>query len=198
MNKAVFLDRDGTINEDVNYLTSKNDLIIFPRAKDALLKLKTLGFLNIVITNQSGIARGYFTEEALREIHEEMDKILSVDGEGLGKRLIDEYYYSPYHIDGVVPEFSVESEDRKPGIGMIEKAVKKYDIDVKESFLIGDSIVDMKSAEKAGIRKILVKSGYGTKTHNECINEGITIDYYAKDLEDASNYIEKLVNFKLI
>lgn len=194
MNKAVFLDRDGTINEDVNYLTSKNDLIIFPRVKDALLKLKTLGFLNIVITNQSGIARGYLTEETLREIHEEMDRVLDNDG----KKLIDEYYYSPYHIDGVIPEFSVESEDRKPGIGMIEKAVKKYDIDIKESFLVGDSLVDMKSAEKAGIRKILVKSGYGTKTHNECINEGITIDYYAEDLEDASNYIEKLVNFKLI
>lgn len=202
MNKAVFLDRDGTINEDVNYLTSKEDLVIFPRAKDALFKLKTLGFLNIVITNQSGIARGYLTEETLREIHEEMDRVLTADGEGLGKRLdkrlIDEYYYSPYHIDGVVPEFSKESEDRKPGIGMIEKAIMKYDIDIKESFLIGDSLVDMKSAEKAGIRKILVKSGYGTKTHNECINEGITIDYYAEDLEDASNYIEKLVNFKLI
>jgi len=194
MNKAVFLDRDGTINEDVNYLTSKEDLVIFPQAKDALFKLKSLGFLNIVITNQSGIARGYLTEKTLREIHEEMDRVLSKDG----KRLIDEYYYSPYHIDGVVPEFSKKSEDRKPGIGMIEKAIKKYDIDIKESFLVGDSLVDMKSAEKAGIRKILVKSGYGTKTHNECINEGITIDYYADDLEDASNYIEKLVNFKLI
>lgn len=194
MNKAVFLDRDGTINEDVNYLTSKEELIIFPWAKDALVKLKALGFLNIVITNQSGIARGYFTEEILREIHDEMDSILNKDG----KPLIDEYYFSPYHIDGVVPEFTGESEDRKPGTGMIEKAVKKYDIDLKESFLVGDSLVDMKAAENAGLRKILVKTGYGTKTCDECINNGITIDYFAEDLKDASNYIEKLVNFKLI
>lgn len=191
MNKAVFLDRDGTINEEVNYLTSKEDLVIFPRIKDALTKLKNLGFLNIVITNQSGIARGYLTEETLKEIHDAMDSVLNTDG----KPLIDEYYYSPHHVDGIVPEFTGESDDRKPGTGMIEKAVKKYDIDIKESFLIGDSLADMKSAENAGLRKILVKSGYGTKTRNECINEGITIDYYAEDLEDASNYIEKLVNF---
>lgn len=191
MNKAVFLDRDGTINEEVNYLTSKEDLVIFPRIKDALTKLKNLGFLNIVITNQSGIARGYLTEETLKEIHDAMDSVLNTDG----KPLIDEYYYSPHHVDGVVPEFTGESDDRKPGTGMIEKALKKYDIDIKESFLIGDSLADMKSAENAGLRKILVKSGYGTKTRNECINEGITIDYYAEDLEDASNYIEKLVNF---
>lgn len=194
MNKAVFLDRDGTINEDVNYLTSKEELVIFPRAKDALAKLKALGFLNIVITNQSAIARGYLTEETLREIHDEMDSVLTVDGHSL----IDDYYYSPHHVDGVIPEFTGESEDRKPGTGMIEKAVKKYDIDLKESFLVGDSLVDMKAAENAGLRKILVKSGSGTKTRDECINDGITIDYYAEDLEDASNYIEKLVNFKLI
>ena len=191
MNKAVFLDRDGTINEEVNYLTNKEDLVIFPRVKDALAKLKNLGFLNIVITNQSGIARGYLTEETLKEIHDEMNSVLSIDG----KPLIDEYYYSPYHVEGIVPEFTGESDDRKPGTGMIEKAVKKHAIDIKESFLIGDSLVDMKSAENAGLRKILVKSGYGTKTKNECINEGITIDYYAEDLQDASNYIEKLVNF---
>ena len=191
MNKAVFLDRDGTINEEVNYLTNKEDLVIFPRVKDALAKLKNLGFLNIVITNQSGIARGYLTEETLKEIHDEMNSVLSIDG----KPLIDEYYYSPYHVEGIVPEFTGESDDRKPGTGMIEKAVKKHAIDIKESFLIGDSLVDMKSAENAGLRKILVKSGYGTKTRKECINEGITIDYYAEDLQDASNYIEKLVNF---
>ena len=191
MNKAVFLDRDGTINEDVNYLTSKEELVLFPRAKEALARLKNLGFLNIVITNQSGIARGYLTTDTLEEIHKEMDSVLNIDG----KPLIDDYFYSPFHKDGVVPEYSMESNDRKPGIGMIEKAVGKHNIDIRESFLIGDSLVDMKSAENAGIRKILVKSGYGTKTHKECINEGISIDYYAEDLEDASNFIEKISKF---
>lgn len=194
MNKAVFLDRDGTINEDVNYLTSKDELVIFPGVKDALSRLKSLGFLNIIITNQSGIARGYLTEEELEDIHKEIDSVLKIDG----KPLIDDYFYSPYHLDGVVPVYTKESDDRKPGIGMIEKAVEKHGIDIKESFLIGDSLVDMKCAETAGLRKILVKSGYGTKTREECINEGITIDYYADDLGDASTYIEKLVNFKLM
>jgi D-glycero-D-manno-heptose 1,7-bisphosphate phosphatase len=123
-----------------------------------------------------------------------MDSFLNIDG----KPLIDDYFYSPFHVDGVIPEYTKESDDRKPGIGMIERAIEKYDINLKESFLIGDSLVDMKSAENAGIRKILVKTGYGTKTHQECINYGITIDYYAEDLGDASTYIEKLVNIKLI
>lgn len=188
MNKAVFLDRDGTINEDVNYLTSKEELVIFPGVKEALTRLKDLGFLNLVITNQSGIARGYLSEEDLAEIHKDIDRVLNIDG----KPLIDDYFYSPYHVDGVVPEYSKHSEDRKPVTGMIDKAVKKYDIDVKESFLVGDSLVDMKSAENAGLTKILVKTGYGTKTRKECINEGITINYFAEDLDDASVYIENL------
>jgi D-glycero-D-manno-heptose 1,7-bisphosphate phosphatase len=194
MNKAVFLDRDGTINVDVNYLTNKEDLVILPGVKEALSRLKELGFLNIVVTNQSAIARGYITEEGLLEIHEEMDNVLSNNGVSL----IDKYYYSPFHIDGVVEEYAKESEDRKPGIGMINKAVKEFDIKLDESFMVGDSLVDMQCAESAGLKKILVKSGYGTKTEKECINYGITVDYCAENLLDAVSFIEKLVNIKLI
>lgn len=194
MNKAVFLDRDGTINEDVNYLTNTQDLVIFPAAKEALTRLKKLGFLNIVITNQSGIARGYMSEDDLHEIHNEMDLILQENG----KPLIDEYYYSPYHVDGVVKEFKKDSEDRKPGTGMVKKAIEKYDIDPKESFFIGDTLNDMLCAESMGIRRIMVETGYGTIERKKCINSGITVDYVAKDIGDASTYIEKLVNIKLI
>ena len=194
MNKAVFLDRDGTINEDVNYLTNKKDLVIFPAAKEALSRLKKLGFLNIVITNQSAIARGYMSEDDLHEIHREIDVILQEDG----KPLIDEYYYSPYHRDGTVEEYRKESEDRKPGTGLLRKAIEKYDIEPKESFFIGDTEKDMKSAESMGIKGIMVKTGYGTIEHKKCINNGITVDYLAEDIGDASTYIEKLVNIKLI
>ncbi len=194
MNKAVFLDRDGTINEDVNYLTNKRDLVIFPTAKEALTRLKKLGFLTIVITNQSGIARGYMSEDDLHEIHREIDLILQDDG----NPLIDEYYYSPYHIDGVIKEFTKESEDRKPGTGLIKKAIQKYDIDPRQSFFIGDTIKDMQCAESMEIRGIMVETGYGTIEHEKCINSGITVDYLAKDIGDASTYIEKLVNIKLI
>lgn len=194
MNKAVFLDRDGTINEDVNYLTNKADLVILPGVKEALSRLKKLGFLNIVITNQSAIARGYLTEEGLSDIHNEMNNVLNKDGISL----IDRFYHSPYHIEGSVEEFAIDSNDRKPGTGMVDKAVLEFNIDKNESFLIGDSLVDMQCAETAGLRKILVKTGYGTKTVQECINNGITIDYTAENLLDAVNYIEKLVNIKLI
>lgn len=194
MNKAVFLDRDGTINEDVNYLTNKDDIVILPGVKDALSRLKELGFLNIVITNQSAIARGYITEDILHDIHREMDSVLTNDGTSL----IDKFYYSPYHVDGIVEEFSRESDCRKPGTGMVDKAVKDFDIDKAESFLVGDSLVDMQCAANTGLRKILVLTGYGTKTQQECLNYGITVDYIAKDLTDAVSYIEKLVNIKLI
>lgn len=188
--KAIFLDRDGTINKEVNYLTDKKDIEIIDGAKEALVNFKKLGYLNIIITNQSAIARGLLTEEQLMEIHREFLRQLSTDD----FLLIDDFFYSPFHIKGVIEKYKVESNFRKPDIGMILTAVEKYEIDIKQSFLIGDSYVDMKCAENAHLRKILVMTGYGESELIKCKKEDIFIDYLANDLLDASDYVAKLNN----
>ena len=189
MNKAVFLDRDGTINEEVDYLKHHDELNIFPYAIEALKILKDLGFKNIIITNQSGIARGFFTEEDLKLIHE---KLLSITNRETG--LIDEIYYSPFHIDGTIEKYKVESDLRKPRIGMILKARKEHSIDLNSSFFIGDTYTDMVTAQNAGLKKILVLTGYGARDLQKCLDENLQIDFIAKDLLDASNHIKNLSN----
>jgi D-glycero-D-manno-heptose 1,7-bisphosphate phosphatase len=183
--KAIFLDRDGTINKEVNYLTDKKEIEILSGVKDALAGFKNHGFINLIITNQSAVSRGLLTLEQLTEIHSEFLKLLSVDN----IPLIDDIFYSPYHLDGVVEEYKIHSNDRKPGTGMIEKAVEKYSIDLNSSFLIGDSYVDMKCAENAGLKKILVMTGYGKSELINCKKANIFIEYIANDLPDAQRFI---------
>lgn len=188
MTKAIFLDRDGTINRDVGYLSRKEDIEIIPGAFEALRTFKKLGFLNIVITNQSGIARGFYTEDELKEIHDEFLRILNAE-----EKLIDEIYYSPYHAEGIVEMYSVEHPTRKPGTGMIELAAEKYDIDLAKSFLIGDSLVDMQCAQNAGLKKILVLTGYGEITRKKCEEENMPLEHIADNLQQASKMVGEML-----
>jgi len=190
MNKAIFLDRDGTINTEESYLTRAKDINIFPNTLKSLQIFKGLGFLNIIVTNQSGIARGFLTENDLNNIHKEFRKLLR---EG-NKELIDDIFYSPYHVNGIVELYKLDHKDRKPGTGMINKAKLKHDINLLESFFIGDSLTDMQCAENAGLRRILVKTGYGKSDFEKCKKENIKLDYFAEDLYDASLYISE-INF---
>ncbi|HMS63656.1 MAG TPA: HAD family hydrolase [Ignavibacteria bacterium] len=187
MNKAIFLDRDGTINEEVNYLINTEDIRIIPNTVNALRNFKNSGYLNIVITNQSGIARGFLTEEDLDKIHTCIRKILRENG----NELIDDIFYSPYLSDGIIEKYKKESPDRKPGTGLILKAAAKFNIDLQESYFIGDSYTDMKCAENAGLRRVLVKTGYGEDTYKKCKEEKIFIDYIAENLFEASEIISK-------
>ncbi len=189
MSRAIFLDRDGTINEEVNYLKSPEDISLYPNTLKALRNFKDSGFLNIIITNQSGIARGFFTEEDLNNIHSELKKLLT-DKNGI--ELIDDIYYSPFHEDGIVEKYRQSSDLRKPNIGMIRKAEAKHIIDLKESYFIGDSFTDMLCAENAGLKKIMVETGYGKNDILKCKTEMIGIDYVAKDLYEASEFIKNL------
>lgn len=193
MSKAIFLDRDGTLNKEVNYLRRIEDIKILPGVKEALIKFRQSGFLNIIITNQSGIARGYLTENDLKNIHSEFRKLLRNESEDL----IDEIYYSPYHTDGIIEKYSIQSKDRKPETGMILKARERFNIDLKESYFIGDSFTDMQCAENAGLKKILVKTGYGETDYEKCRESDIKIDYYADDLSDAAMFVEKYHNQKI-
>lgn len=190
-NKAVFLDRDGTINEEVNYLKSPDEIRILPGVAEALLSLKNSGFLNIIVTNQSGIARGYFTENDLDAIHKTLASLLVFEG----KQLIDDILYSPYHPEGVVEKYRTDSRERKPGTGMIDIAAAKHKLDLKESFLVGDSFVDMQCASNAGVRMIMVMTGYGRRDLEKCGKHGLVPDHVAEDLPDAARFITGNKNF---
>ena len=150
-NKAIFLDRDGVINEEVSYLSSPNDFRFIDGSIEALKILKSLGYLLIVITNQAGIARGYFTEETLQQIHQKMIKGLKSKNFSL-----DDIYYCPHH-----PNYTGPCECRKPKPGMILDAAKKYDIALEQSYMIGDTLKDIETGFNAKCKTVLLLTGYG-------------------------------------
>jgi D-glycero-D-manno-heptose 1,7-bisphosphate phosphatase len=149
--KAVFFDRDDTLISDPGYIKRAEQVKLLPGVPEALIQLKKMGYLLIVVTNQSGIARGYFTEENLDEIHDEFNRQLAADG-----AMVDGLYYCPYHPEGTVKNFSVESNLRKPNAGMFFQAEKELDIDLTQSWMIGDSYRDMQAGKAAGCHTILV------------------------------------------
>ena len=159
---AVFLDRDGTIVEEVNYLSRIEDLRLFHYSLDAIRSLKENGFRVIVVTNQSGIGRGIYTEQAMHAIHARMQEEL--DG------AIDGFYFCPHH-----PEECCKC--RKPGIGMFESARDDLDIDLNASWMVGDKKLDVDAGRNAGMATILVLTGYGRE--------------HRFDIDDPPNYVEE-------
>ena len=151
LKKAVFLDRDGTICEDVNYLSRPEQLKIFPFAAEAVRLLNDNNFLVIVITNQSGIARGFFDENTLLEIHE---KLISELAEQSAK--LDAIYFCPHNSDD-------NCACRKPKTGMLEQATKDFSIDLENSWMVGDKKIDIETGFNAGTKTALVLTGYGRK-----------------------------------
>ena len=143
MRKCVFLDRDGVINKDrVDYVYHEKDLIILPGVIEALKHLKSIDYLLIIITNQSGIAKGIFTHEDVMEIHSIVQEA--------SEHSIDDIYIAPYH------ESIHRSLSRKPGTLLFEKAIAKYEIDIVNSWMIGDKERDLVPARKLGLKTILV------------------------------------------
>ena len=136
--KAVFVDRDDTIVKDVPYCSRPEDLHLFPGAARSIRRLNDAGYLVILVTNQSGIGRGYFTEEMLHRIHDKLGADLAAEGARL-----DAIYYCPHHPDD-------ECDCRKPALGMIEKAVAEWDIDLRRSYVIGDGNNDMTMGQSVG------------------------------------------------
>jgi D-glycero-D-manno-heptose 1,7-bisphosphate phosphatase len=147
--KAVFLDRDGTICEDSNYLSRVEDLRVFPFAAEAIRRLNENDFLTVLITNQSGIARGFFDEKTLSEIHEKLIADLAEHGAKL-----DAINFCPHNADN-------NCLCRKPKIGMIEQAVQDFSIDLETSWMIGDKMIDMETGFNAKTKTALVLTGYG-------------------------------------
>jgi D-glycero-D-manno-heptose 1,7-bisphosphate phosphatase len=152
----VFLDRDGTMIEDVGYLDSCDGIRLFPWTVDAIRAFNRAGLPVVVVTNQSGIARGFLTEALVHDIHRELTAKLRQGGAA-----IDAYYHCPHHPDGSVPEFARACECRKPGRGMVDRAVKDLNLDPSRSFVVGDKWIDVGLANAVGAKGILVRTGYG-------------------------------------
>lgn len=190
------MDRDGTILKEIpgpdentfGYLTGVEQVEIIEGSAKAVSLAKKLGFKVIVITNQSAISRGMLTDEGLAQIHNEMNRKLKQEDP---EAVIDDIFYSPYHIDGIIEKFKKISPQRKPEIGMVLDAQKKYNIDLKSSYMIGDSVTDMKCGENAGTKNILVLTGYGKIAKQKCLDVSIKIDFIADNLLEAVKFIEK-------
>ena len=155
--KAIFLDRDGTINKYVGFLRKEDDLELLPDACDAIKKINDSGYLAIVVTNQPVIARGEVTIPQLTEIHAKLETLL-----GEGGAYLDAIYYCPHHpdkgFDGEIPELKIDCQCRKPKPGLLLKAAEDFNIDISSSWMIGDSDSDVKAGQAAGCQTILLNN----------------------------------------
>ena len=182
---AIFLDRDGTMNVSKGFISKADDLELIPGSIEAIKAINKSGALAIVITNQPVIARGECSFEELHNIHNKLKTLLGEKG-----AFVDDIFYCPHHPDkgfeGEVPELKFDCECRKPKTGMIEEAVKKYNIDLSKSYMVGDSTMDLETARNAGIKSVLVDTGFAGndgKYDRSC-------DIEAKNLFDA---VEKII-----
>ena len=189
MKRVIFLDRDGTINrDDSGYISTPDAFNLFPYATESLLKLQSLGFALVIVTNQSGIARGFYGYEELKLVHNKMISQLAEKG-----IVLDDILIAPYHKDGTVEEYSIEHEDRKPGIGLFKKYIQQGSIKTSQSFMIGDKFSDIIFGNRCGLKTILVMSGNGMKEFlNKRKDIDIKPDFIVKDLLEASKLIEFL------
>lgn len=165
--RAFFLDRDGTINVEKNYLFKVEDWEWTPRAIDAIKLINNAGYLAIVVSNQAGIARGYYTDNDVQTLHVEVDRMLAkFDAK------IDAYYYCPHH-----PEFGNprNCHCRKPHPGMFLQAQADFKIDFDRSYMIGDKLIDAQAAINVGIKPALVRTGYGEASEDEAVS---TLAFY--------------------
>jgi D-glycero-D-manno-heptose 1,7-bisphosphate phosphatase len=182
---AVFIDRDGTINEQMGYINHPSRFVLLPGAAGAIKMLKDSGYLAIVVSNQSGVARGYFPIELVHRVHRMMADMLSHEDTG-----VDAVYFCPHHPGGTVEEYRKHCECRKPGAGLIQSARERFSIDMQGSFVIGDRLSDMELAERCGLRGILVKTGYGAgEIEHQLPTSSVAPWRIADDLPEAARVI---------
>ncbi len=181
-NRAIFLDRDGVVTQDYQYTYRLDQMNIIPRSAEAIKLLNENKFKVIVVTNQSGIARGYYKENEMILFNQLMVKELQKNN-----AYLDAIYYCPHHPDAIIEKYRINCQCRKPNPGMLRTAEKEFKIDMNKSFLIGDKKIDIDSGKNAKCgATILVMTGYGRK---ELTNENINSDFIANDLFDAVKYI---------
>lgn len=178
---AVFLDRDGTVNVEKDFLSSPDQLQLIPRTADAIRALNALGTRVFIITNQSGVARGYFTESTVRQVHEALREMLQKQG-----AIVNDFFYCPHFPGSSDQRYNKECDCRKPKPGMLRQAELKYPIDLRRSFVIGDRCIDVATGKAVGAGTVMVSTGYGANEIQSCRNEP---DYFAQDLHDGVRYV---------
>jgi D,D-heptose 1,7-bisphosphate phosphatase len=187
---AVFLDRDGTINEEAGYLDNLDKLKIIPAAYEAIRLINLSGMKAIVVTNQSGVARGVFTEKFVRQTHKIIQAALLEK-----KASIDKFYYCPHHPTEGTGIYLQNCNCRKPLPGMLLQAAHDLDIELGNSYMIGDTYRDMEAAKKVGVKGILVKTGYGREVLQnvdpDAATAGNNPDFVAEDILEAVKRIMK-------
>jgi D-glycero-D-manno-heptose 1,7-bisphosphate phosphatase len=154
--RAVFMDRDGTISEEIGYVNHPSRYRVFPYSAEAVRLLNEAGWLVILVTNQAGVARGYFTEEVIAAVHDVLKQELS----GRGAHL-DAIYYCAHHPTVGEAPYRFDCDCRKPKPGLIERAATEFDIDLAQSWMIGDRYSDIELAHNAGVHSAFILSGYG-------------------------------------
>jgi len=182
--RAVFLDRDGTINEDVGYPGHFSQINMFPYSFDAVRKINKAGFLVVIITNQSGIGRGFFTEQNLHDLHHKIKAAFSKH-----KAYFDAIYYCPHYLSSSNPLYRKDCSCRKPNPGMALRAAADLNIDLKNSYMIGDKVEDVLFALNANVSPILVLTGFGQKSQAKLKERGIQSAYVAQNLLEAVDWI---------
>lgn len=180
---AVFLDRDGTINEEVNYLGDPDLLKLTPGAAKAIHLLNSHNIPVIVVTNQAGIARGYFNEAQMHLVHQALDLMLAPDN-----AKIDAYYFCPHHPTAGIGAYKINCSCRKPEPGMLYQAAQDLHLDLFKSYLIGDKLTDIQAGNQAGCQTVLVETGYGTE-ESKMKQDEIRPDRISLNLLDAIDWI---------
>lgn len=173
--RAVFLDRDGTLIREVGYLSDLADLELLPGATSALRRLGEAGYLRLVVTNQSGVARGYFPLRFVEATHRELRRRLREQGAD-----IEGFYVCPHH-----PDFTGACECRKPKLGLVSAAAREWGADLASSWVVGDKLGDVELGRGAGCRTALVLTGYGGETAAELAGCGVRADVVGEDLGDV-------------
>lgn len=187
MSAAVFLDRDGTLIEEVGYLDRAERVALYPYATDAIRALNRAGIRIVMVTNQSGVARGFFSEVVVDGVHRHIAELLARGG-----ARIDAYYHCPHHPDGRVAEYAVRCDCRKPGRALVDRAVRELGVDPAQSFTVGDRWADVGLARAIGARSVLVRTGYGAGEEQAHQADGLRPDVVVNNLIEAASWI--LVN----
>ncbi len=175
--KAAFIDRDGVVNQESNYVYDIKDFIVLPGVPKALQAFRNAGYCLVLITNQAGIARGFYNESQLELLHNHMQSVLRA-----GLAQFDAIYFCPHHPDGVVSKYTKVCQCRKPLAGMLLKAAHDLNIDLSQSILVGDKVSDIQAGNLAGLKStVLVRSGHPI-SEEDCLRA----TFVADDLLDAS------------
>ncbi|MCU7547918.1 HAD family hydrolase [Chitinophagaceae bacterium LB-8] len=184
-NKAIFIDKDGTLIPDIPYNVDPEKISLQEGALAGLLQLQEAGYLLIIVSNQSGVARGLFKEEALLHVQHKIETLLAEKGV-----VLNGFYYCPHYPNAAIKEYAIACDCRKPQPGMLLKAARELDIDLSQSWMIGDMLNDVEAGKKAGCKTVLIDNG---NEKDYLVNEVRTPDYNAQNIEEAAIQILKHV-----